>query len=623
MSESAALQAARKGSAALKAFQRAHPDDTLDFSGVDFRTPENEHITFSDFHFLLPTNFEGAIFGDTPVPFQVYGAAVPNLAALSENLVGFAIVVGAPGSPKGAALFQNTVFDRDAQFSHATFGKEARFDCAIFRAIVNFTDVTFGESVRFSMAVFQSSSFAHSIFGPMACFDDILMVGDCSFEESIFGRQASFERAFFGRAHFQSCLFGDYAHFDFAVFSALAQFNNTEFGAEANFEGTAFCGRAGFEGATFGDVASFRGGDRQALLDMADERAKSLSPDYAQVVKDRARAADPSAFHRASFSGATFTSRGTEYATAFTMAKGIKTKIVAAMSEGIRRVRVLFYPPHDLMRQKISGADFSNRSLKGHADFSRVRFDQPPDFQNVEPASSLDFAAARFSFGRPGWLASRYWTTQTDTVTRLRRLRKIMKDIDEPDLELSLFILQRMAERGVAWRLWWDDVLHGWGFYHLIVARLKGGKKVEFSKLRRRQLLTLPRSVWVAVSGIGRPLMLTGLVFLYRYSSDFGRSIMLPIGWFFLFVCVFSLLCSSYIATGFRIEQLSDLLAFSLCVSFPVSPLARQSFEEIGSRLFPNGIPNEVFAISVGQTTIETVLLFLVVLALRNHFRVR
>ena len=556
----------------------------------------------SEIHFFV----EGAIFGDTPVPFQVHGAAV-----------------GAPGSPKGAALFQNTVFDRDTQFSNATFGNCARFDGAIFKGTVNFVDVTFGGGVRFSKAVFQSSSFAHSVFGPMAWFDDILMVSDGSFEELIFGRQVDFERAIFERVHFQSCLFGDSASFESAVFSALAQFNNTEFGAGANFEGAAFCGHAGFEGATFGDVASFKGGDRQALVDVADERAKSLSPDYAQVVKDRARAADPSAFHRASFSGASFTSGGIEYATPFTMAEGIKSKIVEAMREGLRRLRVLFYPSHDLMRQKVAGADFSNRSLKGPADFSRVRFDQPPDFQNVEPAASLDFAAARFSFGRPAWLVSRYWTTQTDTLTRLRRLRKIMKDIDEPDLELSLFILQRMAERGVAWRVWWDDVLHGWGFYHLIGARLKGGKKAEFSELRRRQLLKLPRSVWVAISGIGRPLMLTSLVFLYRYSSDFGRSIVLPLGWFVLFMFGFSFLCSSYTATGFRIEQLSDLMTFSLCVSFPVSPLARRSFEEIVLRLFPNGIPNAVFALSIGQTIIETVLLFLVVLALRNHFRVR
>jgi hypothetical protein len=305
---------------------------------------------------------------------------------------------------------------------------------------------------------------------------------------------------------------------------------------------------------------------------MADERAKSLSSDYAQVVKDRVLLADSAAFHQASFSGASFTTEGPRYGTAFSQAKGVKSRIIVGSREFARRVRILFYPPHDLTRQRFAGADFSNRSLKGHADFSRVRFDQPPDFQNVEPASSLDFAAARFTFGRPAWLVSRYWTTQTDTVTRLRRLRKIMKDIEEADIEQSLFILQRMAERGVAWRVWWDGVLHGWGIYHLISARLKDRKRAEFSDLKRRRSLKLARSVWVAIAGIGRPLMLTFLVFLYRYSSDFGRSIMLPVGWFVLFLCGFAFLYSSYTVAGFRVEQVSDLIAFSFSVFLSSQP---------------------------------------------------
>jgi hypothetical protein len=129
-----------------------------------------------------------------------------------------------------------------------------------------------------------------------------------------------------------------------------------------------------------------------------------------------------------------------------------------------------------------------------------------------------------------------------------------------------------MAERGVAWRVWWDGVLHGWGIYHLISARLKDRKRAEFSDLKRRRSLKLARSVWVAIAGIGRPLMLTFLVFLYRYSSDFGRSIMLPVGWFVLFLCGFAFLYSSYTVAGFRVEQVSDLIAFSFSVFLSSQP---------------------------------------------------
>jgi hypothetical protein len=275
------------------------------------------------------------------------------------------------------------------------------------------------------------------------------------------------------------------------------------------------------------------------------------------------------------------------------------------------------------MRSRFAGADFSNRAIKGFADFSRVRFEQPPDFQNVQPATALDLAEVRFSFRPTAWPRLRYWTTQTETVTRLRRLRKIAKDIEETDIEQSLFILQRMAERGVAWRVWWDNVLHGWGIYHLINAHLKDRKATEISRLKRQWSLKLARSVWVAITGIGRPLMLTFLVFIYRYSSDFGRSIVLPTMWFVLLLFGAAYWYSLYTPAPFHAERISDLITFSFSHSFPISPMARQNFEHIAARLFPAGMPIEVLAVSIGQTIVETLLLFLMVLALRNHFRLR
>lgn len=605
MSESAALQAARKGCAALEAFQRAHPEDTLDFRGVDFRDPQNEHIQFSDFEFLIGVDFQGAKFGNTPIQFQVHGHPAGR------------------GSPKGAALFQKAVFHSGVSFANAIFGDQARFDDSLFKVGANFSETTFGEGAQFSRAVFQTVSFERSILGAYACFDDILVVQNCSFEETIFGSNAQFDRAFFERAHFQSSLFGEDARFKSAVFSALAQFNNTEFGAGACFSGVAFCSRAGFEGATFGDHASFQGVERQTLLVIADERAKSLSPQYAQIIRARVRLADPSVFLRAAFSGASFTSKAHRYGTMFSQAKGIKARIVEGFTEVARRIRVLFYPLNDVMRSRFAGADFSNRSIKGFADFSRVRFEQPPDFQNVQPATALDLAEARFSFRPTAWPRLRYWTTQTETVTRLRRLRKIAKDIEETDIEQSLFILQRMAERGVAWRVWWDNVLHGWGIYHLINAHLKDRKATEIFRLKRQWPLKLARSVWVALTGIWRPLMLTFLVFIYRYSSDFGRSIVLPTMWFVLFLVGAAYWYSLYTPGPYHVERIPDLITFSFSHSFPISPMARQNFENITTRLFPAGMPTKVLAISTGQTIIETLLLFLMALALRNHFRVR
>jgi hypothetical protein len=602
MSESTALLVARQGRAALEAFQRANPGSTFDFRGVDFRDPQNECIDFSGFEFRLDADFDEATFGDTPIPWQVYGHPAGR------------------GSPKGAALFQKTVFHGHASFGYACFGREARFDDSIFKLGANFVETNFAEGARFSRVVFQTVSFCRSTLGAHANFDDILVVEACSFDEMIFGQHVRFDRAVFELAHFQSSLFGENASFESAVFTALAQFNNTDFEAGANFSGVSFCSRAGFEEATFGDYASFQGKSRQTVLDIANERAESLPSEYAQIVKDRAQTADPSVFLRAGFSGASFTSRTHQYATTFSMAEGVGARVVEGSKEFARRIRVLFYPASPLRRDGFAGCDFSNRSIKGSADFSRVRFEQPPNFQNVDPATALDLAEARFSFRATEWPRLRHWTTKTETVTRLRRLRKIAKDIDEPDIEQSLFILQRMAERGVAWRVWWDDVLQGWGIYHLINAHLKGRRITDISRLKRRWPLRLVRSARVAVTGSGRPLMLTFLVFIYRYSSDFGRSIALPAVWFVLVLFGFVRWYSLYAAVSVRFQ---DLIAFSFSHSFPLSPMTRQSFDGIALRLFPGGIPADVLMISTGQSILETLFLFLIALSIRNHFRVR
>lgn len=594
MPVSKALEAARGGMSSLEAHQRANPEDKLDFEGVDFRDPQNVDIDFSGFEFRTEVNFRKAVFGDALVTY-------PRL--------------------KGP-LFSKCVFHKHAIFSDACFGSGARFDAVVFKAHAVFGGATFGKSANFSGAIINSGSFGHCAFGRGARFEETLFVTSCSFVETIFGERARFDRAVFERAHFQSSLFGDDIGFEFVIFTALAQFNNTEFGAGACFRGTAFNTRAGFENATFGDHASFEGVERQKLLDIANDRAKSLPPDFASIVLEGAQSSDPSSFERASFAGATFSGDQHRYTTARSSDKGVRNKLLEGMKEILRRVRILFHSNDGLMRPGPTGANFTGRSIKDLADFSRVRFEQPPDFQGVEPASALDLAESRFSFRSTSWPYFRYWTTRTATLSRLRRLRKIAKDIDENDIERSLFFLQRMAERGVAWRIWWDDVLQGWGIYHLISSRLKSGR-TDIRSFRNSRFRKLARSGVVAIRGVGRPLLLTVLVFVYRYSSDFGRSVTLPAMWFAALVVAFARWYSLYSTGVSSAFWDADLLAFSFSHSFPISPLARGSFDDFGARLFPNGLPSEVLAITVGQTLVQTILLFLLALALRNHFRLR
>lgn len=605
MTHTTALDAIRDGPAALSAFQSANPGTILDFSNVDFREPENASIRFSDLEFLLEVTFEGAIFGDTPIPHQVHGYPPGR------------------GATMGCALFQNSVFYKGASFTRVNFGANARFDGCVFREGASFFEANFAGHANFSRSVFESAGFDSCIFGYAAHFDEAIFLKGCSFEEAAFGNDASFDGASFAIAHFQSSHFGERAGFEYAVFSELAQFNNTKFGAGANFAGTSFFTRAAFESAIFGDYASFAAGDAKILEERVRARATKVAPEFRNLLIDRALQADPSSFNRASFYFATFSSTPHRYGTALTSAVGSVAKAKELAREAWRLIRVFFYPRSPLLKHGPSGANFRNRQLKGPIDFSCARFSQPPDFQNVAPAEDIDLAEATFSFASNSWPRLNYWTTQTETLTRLRRLRGIAKDIDEIDVESSLFALQRLAERGVSWRLWWDQVLHGWGIYDLISERVESRQNGNSIQRRQSRLKRLVRSVWIAAVGVGRPIMLTALVTLYRYSSNFGRSVLLPTFWLGLAVIGPAVHYSQSSRTQLGSGGLADSITFSLCQLIIVTPVSKYGLETTMQRLFPLGLPPEVIQLALAQSVIGTILLFLIALALRNHFRLR
>jgi hypothetical protein len=303
-----------------------------------------------------------------------------------------------------------------------------------------------------------------------------------------------------------------------------------------------------------------------------------------------------------------------------TGAKGIKNIISEGAKEITRRFRMLFYSNDGIRKAGSVGASFAGRSVKKFATFAQVNFHQPPDFHAVEPPTALDFADTHFSFQSISWPHFRYWTTRTSTLTRLRRLRKIMSDIGEGDIERDLFILQRLAERGIMWNRWKESSLRGWGIYYLINSRLKKGQ-TNSRQLRNSRLQKVIKLCFIAINGIGYPLALTMLAFLYRYSSNFGRSITLPITWFLGLIGVFAHIYAQYSTKKNDTFLDIDLLTFSFSHSFPIGSLSKSSLNALTAKIFPAGLPSEVLVIAVNQTLIQTIFLFLIGLALRNHFR--
>jgi uncharacterized protein YjbI with pentapeptide repeats len=474
------LRIARDGKGAWDSWRRAHPSARADFSGTDFTALENQNIVFSGFEFDGSADFADAIFGDTPIPYQKYGT-------------------GPRGSANGAALFSGAVFRGEASFLRTRFGHQARFDGVVFEKAAGFTDATFLNEAEFSAAVFGSAAFSHARFGDDARFGGVLFLEGPSFESAVFGDRATFEGASFERAFFYMSRFGHEPNFGDSVFAAkdmAVQFNDTVFGDNTSFEGAAFECRAYFNQAEFGDRACFEARDQVAFKDAVAVRAKTFPERYRDRYLTRAGAADSQAFHDISFSGARF-------------GEGSVNRF--GSESWVDRIR-LFFPrllhSPDSRRLKVldpgPGASFRGRLLQGVCDFSRVRFDQPPDFGGVGQADNLDLSGASFSFRGGTWPRWRYWITDTATATRIRRLRKLASDIHAEDAERDLLALERMVELGLEWSLWWADVVRPWDYHRMLQLTGVDDERPARTAPRSPWLQRVATSAWSAIRGIGR-----------------------------------------------------------------------------------------------------------------------
>ena len=170
------------------------------------------------------------------------------------------------------------------------------------------------------------------------------------------------------------------------------------------------------------------------------------------------------------------------------------------------------------------------------------------------------------------------WTTDTDIAARIRRLRKIMADIHAQDVERDLFILERQAER-------------------------------------------LPLYKTNKLQGVGAILLLG----LYWLLSDYGRSMKRPIFWFFAQLWGFSLLYRDFIPDIGKGNFRHDVCSYTLSHALPFVGSLNPSRSEMMKRLFDEKmlVSPLVEAFSVIQSGLGALLLFLILQALRNHFKIK
>ena len=423
------------------------------------------------------------------------------------------------------------------------------------------------------------------------------------------GRALFLVAAFSGYAGFRKATFSGDAEFSEAAFSGYAGFSEATFSGDAGFYKAAFSGNAGFHRATFSGDAKFReaafkgnaGFSEAAFSDDADFSEAAFSGD-----------AD---FSEAAFSGDAWFQKA--------ILSGNAEFREAAFSEyaGFRETAFKSYTEfHEANFSKM--ANFIQTDFTGVTSFVRCRFEEYADYRAAQVSRGFSLTQA--------------WFGQVPNFTQARFA-------ESPELDAIHIEPQRGWPRGLAdfkTLLKGDaDLAALWrALKRLAVAAHDHDRELLFWKgevIARRWSVDKP---WHALFYFG---------LFYGWLSDFGRSVMRPlIGWALGLLVFAWYYLSLHLRDGWPCEvgpgnTFTAALGLSLrnALVLPGSGSATK-LDQIYACLygihggatmtpaplpapFQPVIPDAIAFAGVLQNLWSAVMLFLLFLALRNHFRIK
>lgn len=222
-------------------------------SFANFLFPSLANFTRTQFNHKA--NFENAIFMDAVWFNRAKFRNAVNFSGVSfKNNTEFEQVTFKGESDFSEAVFYNyasftkSFFNNEASFESAKFKSYAGFARVIFHKPARFTDVVFNNTIEFSNTEFYDSvGFTRAVFNNHAEYADTKFSGKAKFDEVKFKSTSLFENV----------IFNNESIFEFAHFHGNAWFNNSLFKKHCFFNGTIFHGDAVFAHTRIMGVASF------------------------------------------------------------------------------------------------------------------------------------------------------------------------------------------------------------------------------------------------------------------------------------------------------------------------------------------------------------------------------
>lgn len=392
-------------------------------------------------------------------------------------------------------------------------------------------------------------------------------------------------------AHYQ---FPDNTRFINTVFPCDVTFKDARFGRNCSFEGATFDTSVVFDGARFQTNTSFSAVHFMGNASFVSARFGKHSDFTGAYFKANAQFQRTVFKDQANFNDVTFCSE-----TSF---------------DSVHYVRRSTF----IRAQFLAFTDFTDARFSGVARFTHVLFKQPPSFRGVQGLEYCDIhdVDVRLGSRQSAWRRVLFgeWNNNEKMVPRLRMLRGIAELTHFRDGERDLFLLERQSELSCKW----------------------ASLKQAGPPARLRNIRPLNRLSGLSKT-IGKTLRLsaeTVIMLLYRWSSNCGRSALLPAVWLMamspMFQWVYRYLYASMQGTAMSLldaQTLKLLRDFALGSLIPFASTTRPSYQAAVERLFMNegilNVPSSFQYLAMTQGIIDLVLIFLIGVALRNYFHMR
>ncbi len=484
---------------------------------------------------------------------------------------------------------------RKEDFSGATFKKDAYFSGATFEKDVNFSGATFeGEALfpeyRQEKRVCDEGSLGETSFEYETKEKKVTFYGNANFSRATFTNEASFLNAIFHReAKFSGAIFVKNAIFSDFTFPKTADFPGVTFKGEANFSGAIFRGDANFSIAPPTDDEPEKKVTFERKVDFSGATFERKVDFSGAIFIENAIFSDFTFPKTADFSSVTFTRDAVFQSSEFVKA--------AVFNEAVFNGDALFTYAQSKGAFSMAGAEF-----KQVPDFIQMSFRAPVRMDNI----LIEQTRRGRDRGAKCWVRILRAFFKGNKAAKWRVWRLIRKKTAEFLVRTRRVFSKGNKEKAARWRALKKIATDGAD--HVREMNFFAGELLE----RRGSDYCMFGARWL-------------FDFFYLLFSNYGRGIILPLIWWAGLVVLFAVVywCS---ATDSDCGLLWwNALFLSLIKSLPLIGAGMgEQIREISLCLYcSDPLPPCISGITMLQTLLSTLFIFLILLGLRNNFRIK